>query len=134
MDKAERHREELGKHIFYKFICLRAARQYLITIYKIFEVLEVLGIQASAAPNSVCLSNNSIDKGTVIRWMNDCDEFDFSYKNCIAIGDNPGGNDYALTTFQHLGMPFVNCGDKPTQHDTYLLVNTNSVFRNFYAT
>ena len=88
-------------------------------IEKYSKSLEVLGIKASAAPNSVCLSNNTIDKGTVIRWMNDCNEFDFTYKNCIAIGDSPEGNDYALTTFQHVGMPFVNCGDKPTHHDTY---------------
>ena len=32
-------------------------------IQKYSKSLEVLGIQASAAPNSVCLSNNSIDKG-----------------------------------------------------------------------
>ena len=90
-------------------------------IEKYAKSFEQLGIEASAAPNSVCLSNANIDKGTVLRWMNDSDEFDFSYENCIAMGDNPEGNDYPLTTFRHVGMPFINCGEKPTAFDTYFL-------------
>ena len=37
------------------------------------------------------------------------------------MGDNPEGNDYPLTTFRHVGMPFINCGEKPTEFDTYFL-------------
>ena len=122
MDKAKRRREELESIFFTNLFVLGLPNSISSPyIQKYSKSLEVLGIKASAAPNSVCLSNNSVDKGTVIRWMNDCDEFDFSYQNCIAIGDNPDGNDYALTTFQNDGMAFINCGDKTTQHDTYFV-------------
>ena len=90
-------------------------------IQKYSKSFEALDVCASAAPNSVCISNNAVDKGTVIKWLNDTNEFDMSYENCIAIGDNPNGNDYPLTRFQHVGMPFINCGDRPSQYDTHFI-------------
>lgn len=87
------------------------------------ETFESLGILASAAPNSVCLSNQAIDKGTAIRWLHENDSVDFSIEQALGVGDCPTGNDYPLTCFQKEGMPFVNCGATPSDHDSFFLGN-----------
>jgi hypothetical protein len=66
----------------------------------------------SFAPNSVCIKSSGVDKNTPVNWLhiND-DDFSVSNYHCLAIGDNPNGNDRALTLFSELN--FFNVGNKP---------------------
>jgi hypothetical protein len=92
-------------------------------IAKYSKDLQELGILASPAPNSVCLSNKYIDKGTPIKWLDQLANHPFSIEQAVGIGDCPLGNDYPLTCFKRQGMPFVNCGKYPTEFDSFFLGN-----------
>ena len=95
------------------------------------ERFAALGVSASAAPNSVCIKNASVNKATPLRWLmtapaarrygfqpqpaaGDSDSDSDGGGVYIAFGDNPGGNDAPLADFDTatLGgdgsMPFVS--------------------------
>jgi hypothetical protein len=76
------------------------------------EELTAMGVAASAAPNSVCLSNMNIDKASPLRWMENKSFYGFKLRNSLAFGDNPSGNDRPLTTFVEEGMRFINVGEE----------------------
>ena len=76
------------------------------------EALNRLGSDCSLAPNSVCIKSRGVDKDTPLRWLHDSTkDFEFSISNqSVAIGDNPNGNDRALTSlFDEYNLSFVNC-------------------------
>ena len=80
--------------------------------------LNRLGSDCSLAPNSVCIKSSGVDKDTPLRWLhesNNENDIEFSMSNLsLAIGDNPNGNDRALTSlFDDHNLSFVNVGETP---------------------
>lgn len=68
-------------------------------------VLTRLGLECSAAPNSVCIRSASASKDLPVRWLSTRPEYELSLDNVIAFGDNPLGNDRSLAS---LPVPFVS--------------------------
>jgi len=70
------------------------------------------GVSVSAAPNSLWLKKDGVDKGTPLRWLDADAEFEFSLSSSLAFGDSPHSNDAPLAAFQDQGMPFVSVSAK----------------------
>mmetsp|Transcript_11207 Transcript_11207/g.29642 ORF Transcript_11207/g.29642 Transcript_11207/m.29642 type:complete len:332 (-) Transcript_11207:86-1081(-) len=72
--------------------------------------LAELGYMASAAPNSVCIKSPAASKALPVGWLTgtlaDAPSAQMSMRHAVAFGDNPCGNDRALTTIS--GLHFVS--------------------------
>jgi hypothetical protein len=99
--------------------------------------MQAIGVKASAAPNSVWLSNSMVDKSTPVRWLSsmgrdgaELGSAVLDINNAIAFGDNPSGNDGPLGFFHGGansgagvvtdGMPFISVAgtllETPEEH------------------
>lgn len=58
--------------------------------------LKVLGLEASAAPNSVCIRSAAVSKDLPVRWLAGHPEYQLDFATTVAFGDNPFGNDRPL--------------------------------------
>eukprot|EP00747_Dinoflagellata_sp_TGD_P057705 gnl/TRDRNA2_/TRDRNA2_150775_c0_seq2.p1 gnl/TRDRNA2_/TRDRNA2_150775_c0~~gnl/TRDRNA2_/TRDRNA2_150775_c0_seq2.p1 ORF type:complete len:456 (-),score=85.06 gnl/TRDRNA2_/TRDRNA2_150775_c0_seq2:6-1301(-) len=77
--------------------------------------LAALGLEASAAPNSVCIRSKRVSKDLAVRWMEARPEYAFQFSQAVAFGDNPLGNDGPLAA---LPLPFVSVAPElPTGQD-----------------
>jgi len=61
-------------------------------------------LSISAAPNTVCIKNASVDKALPLQYLSRQKELDLS--RSVAFGDNPAGNDAPLASFAE--MPFFS--------------------------
>lgn len=67
--------------------------------------LKSLGLEASAAPNSVCIRSAAVSKDLPVRWLAGHPEYQLDFAKTVAFGDNPLGNDRPLA---ELPVPFVS--------------------------
>lgn len=72
--------------------------------------LKSLGLEASAAPNSVCIRSAAVSKDLPVRWLAKSPEYQLDFAKTVAFGDNPYGNDKPLA---ELPVPFVSVSPDP---------------------
>ena len=61
--------------------------------------LAALGLEPSAAPNSLWLKNPAVDKSLPVHYMvRHADRFGFDLASAVAFGDNPAGETRPLAT------------------------------------
>ena len=73
--------------------------------------LEAAGLEASAAPNSVCIKPCGVSKALPVEFLAgnvEGENYGFALASAVAFGDNPAGNDGPLAEFVDRGMPFVS--------------------------
>lgn len=81
-----------------------------ITDPEFVATLQSLGLEASGAPNSVCIRSASVSKDLPVRWLAGRPEYQFDFGKAVAFGDNPHGNDKPLA---ELPVPFVSVAPEP---------------------
>ena len=67
------------------------------------EELSVYGVKASAAPNSICIKNATVNKAIPVKWLMKDGAIP---KYAVALGDKPAGNDAPLTNIP--GVQFLS--------------------------
>eukprot|EP00936_MAST-01D_sp_MAST-1D-sp1_P002050 g2050.t1 len=92
----------------------RAVSERYIALFA--DDLANLGFVASAAPNTVCLKRSGVTKASAVEWFAASPSLDFDLRRAVAFGDQPSGNDSALTQFVQRGMPFVSVAH--CEHET----------------
>lgn len=97
-----------GKSAYYSSLWLSGLPKSVSVKYvsKLNKVLLPMGFIASSAPRSVCIKRTTVNKGTVVEYLESRPELQFTRSRAIAFGDNPLGNDKPLTLLSDL--PFVN--------------------------
>eukprot|EP01124_Arcella_intermedia_P033952 TRINITY_DN8302_c0_g1_i1.p1 TRINITY_DN8302_c0_g1~~TRINITY_DN8302_c0_g1_i1.p1 ORF type:complete len:174 (-),score=29.80 TRINITY_DN8302_c0_g1_i1:32-499(-) len=82
--------------------------------------LDEMGLEASAAPNSLWIKKKAVDKGMPVRWLARTPRYGFSLAKAVVFGDNPAGNDASLAELVKEGVPFFSVAGSISEVPAFL--------------